>query len=368
MVQHLGVRVGEKMKKKLVFILGTRPEVIKLAPVIYKARDLGFKYEVWSIEQHTGLLALALDSFTLKPTRSFGVKRNTDRLSDLLDLVRPLENELIEEDDNSAVIVQGDTMTTYLGALSAFLAKKKIVHVEAGLRTDNLGHPFPEEGLRQMVSRIVDLHCAATSMSFNRLLSERLSGKVAYTGNTIVDAINIVIPKTIQKMNRVYMTIHRRENGKNEVEGIFRAVKDFALMNGRWEVIFPCHPSPRIRNEAERMLSGLSNISVIDPLEYRSNIKLLAESSFVVTDSGGIQEEAGVLGIPTLVCRETTERSESVFSGTSKLVGSHPVFILNEMNRLANDQEYLCSMSVKVTEYGDGKSSERILKAIEEAI
>lgn len=346
---------------KIAIVVGTRPEVIKLAPLIKKLDQEDCL--LIGIGQHDELLFQALKEFGLECDEFVSINRITGSMNEMIAQV-PVELEGILEAYNQfdTVVVQGDTMTTFVAAMTSYLCKKKIVHVEAGLRTYNLDHPYPEEAFRQMVSRIATLNCVPTKDAMNSLLIEKVSGKIVVTGNTIVDSVQMMRSDGVEKEKNVLLTIHRRESNAGDLERIFAAVKMFAKKHDDWSVVFPVHP--RLEEAVFNEFRDMTNVLIDSPVKYSELLWLIQRSSFVVTDSGGIQEEAGVLGTPTVVCRETTERVESIDVGASVLCGRDTEKIFNEMDRLASDEEYRKNRSVIVTAYGDGKAAERIIEAI----
>lgn len=342
----------------LLFVAGTRPEVIKLAPVIKKAKERGHTVELAALTQHTDLLDRALDDFCLTPDYEIKVKRKTSELDEFIaKSVGPL-SEAMTVWERDWVIIQGDTLSTFMGAFCGFLRKSKVCHVEAGLRTYNLEHPFPEEALRQLTARVTTLNCAPTERAAQALRSESVLGKIAVTGNTVVDAVRMMVDPDKPREKHVLFTMHRRENGDDEQRKILDAMTAWCKENPDWLITWPKHPRMKWK-------SPVMNFKVIEPVGYRQSLEFIVKSGFVVTDSGGIQEESGILGVPALVCRETTERKESVEAGASVLVGSDPDKLYSEMMKLT-DQGYRKKMSVKVKEYGDGLASERIVKEMED--
>lgn len=353
------------MSEKLIFVMGTRPEAIKLAPLIQQANASGFRTEVLAVMQHTSLLTNVCKEFGIK-ARKLTFDRLDGSLPELIGIVTPKLNKILKQEKKTTIlVVQGDTMTAYLGALVGFLNGLRVVHVEAGLRTRNTKNPFPEEMIRQSIARMTALHCAPTVKAKENLEEERVPGIISVTGNTIVDAVRMVCGGArTDRLNQVYMTIHRRENETDEMLNIFGAVKTFCKMMPEWRVVFPCHPAKRVQETARKVLKGVPNLSFIDPVGYTESLALIRESKFVLTDSGGIQEEAGILGVPAIVCRETTERMESVNAGASILIGSDKFKIIDMMRSWAMNQDELKSRSVVVMDYGDGKASKRILEVI----
>lgn len=355
------------MRMKVVVIFGTRPEVIKLAPVVKELEEKGHEVIKVAVGQHTQLLEMALRDFRIEGCLRLDIERKTGSLIEIahkaLEKLKAIED--VKELD--WVVVQGDTLTTFLGAMAGFLAGVKVCHVEAGLRTWNLASPFPEEGMRQMVSRISSLNCCPTQKAINNLWEEGKFGPatIAYvTGNTVVDAINMVSGKYYDKQNHVLMTIHRREKDSDDIKAVMDAVREFCELSPDWVVTFPCHPNPVIR-EAIKPVKDHGNLHVVDPVSYPECLDLILKSKFVLTDSGGIQEECGALAVPVIVCRENTERPESVSAGASVLAGSDKDTILKYMLDFKEDEKRK-KHEVHVTAYGDGRAAKRIVTRMEE--
>lgn len=348
---------------KIMFVFGTRPEVIKLAPVILQAQKKGHEVFTVAVEQHKGILNSALRDFNIKPSWRLRIARDTSSLHAVsAAILRDLPSYLFMRKPEW-IIVQGDTLTSFIAGFIGYLEKIKICHVEAGLRTRNLSHPFPEEAMRQLTARIATIHACPTFNAIKELETENIQGKAFVAGNTVVDSVNIFKNIVKDKQNHVLLTLHRRENDNKAIQRIMNGIKHFCKNSPEYEITFPCHPNPRIR-EAVKPLKDFHQIKVIEPVGYSECLSLIQKSKFVVTDSGGIQEEAGILGVPAIVCRETTERMESIEAGASILVGSDTEKLLSAMSKMKDDISRKKFETV-VREYGDGKASERIIEKLE---
>ncbi len=326
---------------KLLFIFGTRPEAIKLAPVIQYAQKVdGIDAITCSTGQHKEMLAQVIDFFNLNIDYCLNVMTSNQSLSDLTSKLSQRLDHVITQVKPDWVIVQGDTTTCFVGSLIAFYHKTKVAHVEAGLRTYNLHSPFPEELNRQLVSKIANIHFAPTKLAEQNLLSEGVDKKkVLVTGNTVIDAIQIakskvfwkdawqknigVVKDLIEQSSKYFLlTVHRRENQGEGMLSIFSAIKVLAESSPSIHFIFPVHLSPKVRESAYALLRGMDNIHLVEPLGYDEMVYCLKHCFLVLTDSGGIQEEAPAFGKPILVLRNTTERPEGVEAGVAKLIGT----------------------------------------------
>lgn len=357
------------MRKKLLFFIGTRPEGIKMAPVIKTFKKSNYNTLVCNTGQHKTLLDQTLDFFKLKPDFDLAIMRDNQSLEELSSKLILVITELLEKEKPDLVFVHGDTTTCFVAALSAFYKKIPIAHIEAGLRTKNKFSPFPEEMNRVIVSRLADFHFSPTELAKQNLISEGVDPKKVFvTGNTVIDALYDTLSKTknLQKKEKlILITGHRRENFGKGFENIFLAIKNLANNYNDFTFIYPVHPNPNVKKVAQKHFSKLSNVKLILPLDYPEFISLMNNSYLIITDSGGIQEEAPSLGKPVLVTRNTTERPEAVSSGTVLLVGDKPEKIEDAVGKLINDREYYNSFKKLQNPYGDGKASERVLKTIE---
>jgi len=360
---------------KVVTILGTRPEAIKLAPVVAELRRTGAAETlIVSTGQHREMLDQMLLQFELVPDIDLDVMRPDQRLSELTaDLVRGL-GRTIEALRPDWVLVQGDTTTTLSGALAAFYEGVPVAHVEAGLRTGNDRSPFPEEANRRLVARLATLHLCPTPNSAENLLREGVpEERVLVTGNTVIDALlwgverarRLPPPVPRTHPRRILLTLHRRESRGEAMRDVCTAVRALAD-RGDTEVVFPVHRSPSVRGTVLPELEDLDGVHVCEPLDYLRLVHVLDSSDIVLTDSGGIQEEAPALGKPVLVLRETTERPEAVEAGVARLVGTDPAAIVEHAARLLDDPAAYAAMAHPENPFGDGQASGRIVGELAE--
>ncbi|MGA2467889.1 MAG: UDP-N-acetylglucosamine 2-epimerase (non-hydrolyzing) [Thermodesulfobacteriota bacterium] len=364
---------------RVMTIFGTRPEAIKLAPVILKAqRDESFDIRVCVTGQHDEMLKQVLDFFGITPDHDLEIMQPNQSLYDVTaDIVKALENVIVSEDP-SLVLVQGDTTTAFVGTLCAFYKKVPIAHIEAGLRSHNKYSPFPEEINRVLVGQIADYHFAPTVRAKENLLREGVKeDRVYVVGNTVIDALYLTLDKIKDQENGlskyfdfldqdkrlILVTGHRRESFGEPLRNICMALRKIAEDN-HVEIVYPVHLNPNVRKLVFEILNGPKNVHLIDPLDYPHLIWLMKRSYLIITDSGGIQEEAPGLGKPVLVIRDVTERVEGIEAGTCKLVGTRREKIVDETFRLLSDFREYERMAKAVNPYGDGKSSDRILSII----
>lgn len=362
---------------KVGLIFGTRPEAIKMAPVYHTLKEYGIEARVIATAQHREMLDQVLELFEIIPDYDLNVMTHRQTLPQLTkNLIDKLDKIMMEENFDY-ILVQGDTTSTFVGALISFYYKIPVGHIEAGLRTDNIYNPFPEEMNRRLTSVISSIHFPPTKISKNNLLKEGISeGKIYVTGNTVIDALLWVIEKNKDKIEKIQekyglkdkkyilMTMHRRENWGEPMKNVMRTVKEFLLENKDIYLVFPVHLNPAVREIVFPELEKLENAILIDPVEYLEFTALMAGSFFIMTDSGGIQEEAPALGKPTLVLRKTTERPEAIEAGTAKLIGTNKEVVSEYMNKLTFDNEFYSKMSKAKNPFGDGKASMRIAKIL----
>ena len=367
------------MKKiKVITVFGTRPEGIKMAPII-KAMEKVPEIEntICITAQHRQMLDQVLNLFKIEPDYDLNIFKPGQSLTEIT--MRALEGleKVIMEVKPDVLLVQGDTSTVFSGALAAFYQKVKIGHVEAGLRSGNLYSPYPEEANRKLTGILTDFHFSPTEANRENLLREGYSDdKIFITGNTVIDALRYAVKEdykfhmpllnNIDYKNKkiILLTSHRRENIGNPMENIFSAVNDITLKHDDVEVVFPIHLNPKVRDIARRIFKDNEKVHLIEPLDYEPFTNLMAKSYFVITDSGGLQEEAPSLGKPVLVVREETERPEGIEAGTAKLVGTKYDDIFNAADLLVSNHEEYDKMANAVNPYGDGKASEKIVDII----
>lgn len=368
------------MKKNLI-IFGTRPEAIKMAPLVKAFQsDSSFETKVCVTAQHREMLDQVLNFFDINPDFDLNLMKPGQNLYNLTANIITGLKTILEEFRPDYVFVHGDTTTTMASAIAAFYAGARVCHVEAGLRTHNRHSPFPEEINRQVTGRICDYHFAPTESAKSNLLLENVAEcDIVVTGNTVIDAlvdsverVKIVDSKEITTLRNILdpskktilVTGHRRENHGQGFINICEALKEIAITNVDVQIIYPVHLNPNIRKPVYDILSGISNIYLVEPLGYPAFVWLMSQSYLIVTDSGGVQEEAPSLGKPVLVMRDTTERPEAVAAGTVILVGTEKERIVFEANNLLSNSDRYQEMSELHNPYGDGRASERILNFI----
>ena len=360
---------------KVMSIFGTRPEAIKMAPLV---KELERRKEIESIvcvtAQHREMLDQVLNTFDIKPDYDLNIMKQGQSLADVTTRALVGLEEIIKEVKPDIVLVHGDTTTTFAGALAAFYNQVAIGHVEAGLRTYDKYSPYPEEMNRQMVDRLSDMYFAPTEISKNNLLKENIDeSKIYITGNTAIDAMSTTVDEKythpeldwIKPGERmILLTAHRRENLGEPMRHIFRAIKRVVDEFSDVKVIYPIHMNPRVREVANEVFGDADRVKLIEPLEVFDFHNFQNKSYIILTDSGGIQEEAPSLGKPVLVLRDTTERPEGIKAGTLKLVGTDEDVIYEETKKLLLDKKEYEKMSKASNPYGDGHASERIVDAI----
>ena len=370
---------------KVFVVFGTRPEAIKMAPVVHTLRKK-FDVKVCVTAQHRKLMDQALDIFEITPDFDLDIMKPEQDLFDVTSNVLFGMRKILSQEHPDIVLVHGDTTTSMATSMAAFYLQIPVGHVEAGLRTYNINSPFPEEFNRQLTGRIAQFHFAPTEEARQNLLNEKiLDNRIYVTGNTIIDALYSIINKArafdfledaidaMQFINAdknnlpriILVTGHRRENFGHGFEEICQALKDIAIENSDVQVIYPVHLNPNVREPVNRILSGINNIHLIEPMGYLSFIKLMDLSYLVLTDSGGIQEEAPSLGKPVLVMRERTERQEAVKAGTVKLVGTKKKDIVRAVSELLTNNEKYANMSRIHNPYGNGEASQNICQVLE---
>ena len=370
---------------KVFVVFGTRPEAIKMAPVVHTLRNK-FDVKVCVTAQHRKLMDQALDIFEITPDFDLDIMKPEQDLFDVTSNVLFGMRKILSQEHPDIVLVHGDTTTSMATSMAAFYLQIPVGHVEAGLRTYNINSPFPEEFNRQLTGRIAQFHFAPTEGARQNLLNEKISDNHIYvTGNTIIDALYSIINKAravdfledtidaMQFLNSgknnlpriILVTGHRRENFGHGFEEICQALKDIAIENSDVQVIYPVHLNPNVRRPVNRILSGINNIHLIEPMGYLSFIKLMDLSYLVLTDSGGIQEEAPSLGKPVLVMRDRTERQEAVKAGTVKLVGTKKKDIVRAVSELLTNNDIYINMSKVHNPYGSGEASQIICQVLE---
>lgn len=371
-----------KKKKTIFLVFGTRPEAIKMAPVaLALGKSPSISVKICVTAQHREMLDQVLDLFDITPDFDLDLMRPNQTLPGLSSQILQEMSSLLQTQRPDLVVVHGDTSTAFISALASFYEKIPVAHIEAGLRTGNIYSPWPEEGNRKLISALASLHFAPTEASKKNLTDEGISSDSIYvTGNTVIDALILARNKidhdqNIQKLlfekfsflnekkDILLMTGHRRENFGSHFENICSAVKFIANEHANLEIVYPVHLNPKVQAPVRKILSGIENVHLIEPLDYLPFVYLMMRCKLILTDSGGIQEEAPALGKPVLVTRDTTERPEAIEAGTVRLVGSSEAEIIKAVNALLTDQQAYESMSSADNPYGDGLASERILNA-----
>lgn len=361
---------------KVMSVFGTRPEAIKMAPLVLELDSRPeFESIVCVTAQHRQMLDGVLDCFSISPDYDLDIMQSGQTLSDITSRVLNGLGGVLREAKPDLVLVHGDTTTTFASALGAFYEKIPVGHVEAGLRTFDRYSPFPEEMNRCMVARLATYHFAPTAQNAKNLKNENVRENIFVTGNTVIDAMKYTIGdgtfttpalQDLDFANRrvIAMTCHRRENYGEPMENIFRAVRRMAEAHPEITVVYPVHLSPYVRDTAKRILGGVENILLIDPLDAMEMHRLMAKSFFIMTDSGGLQEEAPALGKPVLVLRRETERPEAVEAGTVELAGVDEDHIFARAEALLTDDTLYERMARAVNPYGDGTACKRIAECI----
>ena len=372
------------MNKKVMFIYGTRPEAIKLAPLIkeLKKRDCLDVY-ILCTQQHQEILEHVHNWFEFSTDTNLGIMKHGASVSNIVAVALNRLDEVIKGFSPDLIIVQGDTASTLSGALAGYFNKVPVAHVEAGLRTDSKYLPWPEEGNRRIVGQVADYHFTATPKATQQLISEGVPREQIWeTGNTVIDALHWTLAKInkskktsielFAKLNHDYacnklitVTLHRRENWGTSINRVCDALLRLQAQRTDTEIVFVTHPNPIVKNTFLNALKGASRVHFLEPLEYDQFCMLMSKSHIILSDSGGIQEEAPSLDVPVLLLRESTERAEAVECGAVKLVGTDTVRIFTELERLLNDQSYYTQMSTAKNPFGDGLAANKITKIIE---
>ncbi|MDP3234844.1 MAG: UDP-N-acetylglucosamine 2-epimerase (non-hydrolyzing) [Myxococcales bacterium] len=370
--------------KRVLVICGTRPEGIKLAPVMQALlrRPAAFHATLCVTGQHRQMLDPILKFFSLVPEFDLDLMRPGQTLTDVTAGALPKLKQVIQAVDPDWVLVQGDTTTAFAGALAAFYEKKRVGHVEAGLRTGDRYSPFPEEMNRSLITRLADLHFAPTETARERLAAEGVTQGVHVTGNTVIDAL-VEARRLVEAQHEaafaqefkaidparplVLITGHRRESFGAPFESICRAIKTLATRFPAVQFVYPVHLNPNVREPVDRLLRGVPGVTLIEPVDYPRLVWLLSKSTVVLTDSGGIQEEAPSFGKPVLVMRDVTERPEGIAAGCARLVGTSEARIVDEVSTLLTDRSAWEAMAKARNPYGDGTAAEQIVALLAQA-
>lgn len=362
--------------KKVITVFGTRPEAIKMGPLILELqKSLNFNTIVCVTGQHREMLEQVLKTFEIEPDYNLDIMKEKQSLTDITANILQEMEDVLDKENPDIVLVHGDTSTTFATALACFYREIPVGHVEAGLRTNNIKSPYPEEFNRQSVGLFADYHFAATEKAARNLISEGKSQDDIYiTGNTVIDALKTTVKEEYshpelqwaEDSRLILVTAHRRENVGESLKNIAKAILEIIETNEDIKVIYPVHLNPKISEIIDPIIGNHERIRLIEPLDVLDFHNFINQSYFVMSDSGGIQEEAPSLGKPVLVLRDTTERPEGVDAGTLKLIGTEYEDIVREAQRLLDDEEEFERMSEASNPYGDGHASKRIVKVLEE--
>lgn len=361
-------------KPTIACVIGTRPEAIKMAPVIHELRKSNWaECKVIATAQHRDMLDQMLIRLDISVDHDLDLMSMNQSPSELLSRMLPVLDEIFVQEEAEIVLAQGDTISVFAAALTAFHNHLNFGHVEAGLRTHDLAQPFPEEGYRQIVSRLSKWHFAPTDQAVQNLINEGVQEqKIHLTGNTGIDTlletVNSLGPTSHTNRRIILVTAHRRENFGAPMEQIFKALIEIVDYHPDVEIYYPVHPNPSVHEPAFRILEGYSRINLISPLDYVEFVDLMRRATLILTDSGGIQEEAPALGKPVLVLRNCTERPEALNASASLLVGTSTEMIVKTVKHLLEDDETYKSMSSGISPYGDGKAAERISNILRNSI
>lgn len=363
---------------KVMFVIGTRPEAIKMASVIMECK----KYSnailsiVIAVSQHESLLSQALEMFNITPNYNLHVMKKGQTLFNLHSRILQKIEPLFEKINPNIVLVQGDTTTAFVSALAAYYKKIDIGHIEAGIRSFNKYDPFPEEINRKLIDSISDFHFAPTKISRENLIKEGIDrNTISITGNTIVDTLYFILKRkwknNLKQVNWrkkiILVTLHRRESFGHTLSQIADALNLIANKNKDIEIIFPIHPNPNVKNVMEKTLDKTENIKIFEPFDYITFVNIMKKSFLILTDSGGVQEEAPYLGIPTFVLRNLTDRPESIKTGFTKVIGTQSENIIKNVQIFLDSKDLPKGIGRKfINPYGDGKASEKIIKVIVE--
>lgn len=369
--------------KKILVVFGTRPEAIKMAPLVKKLSTIPkFQTKVCVTAQHRQMLDQVLELFDIAPDYDLDIMKRDQNLVDITKNVLSGINDVLLDFAPDIVLVHGDTTTAAVTSLAAFYNKIKVAHIEAGLRTNNLYSPYPEEANRQIIGVLANYHFAPTRIAMENLIKEnKPASNILVTGNTVIDALLFILDKILhnekikdsilkslknegfiynQNRKLILVTGHRRENFGDGFINICNGLKQIALNNSDVDILYPVHLNPNVQTPVNNILSGIKNIYLINPLKYESFVYMMHLSHFIITDSGGVQEEAPSLGKPVLVMRDTTERPSALIAGTIKLVGTDITKITQQAQILLDNESEYKTMSNAINPYGDGTASEKI--------
>ena len=355
------------LKKKILITLGTRPELIKLYPLIKSMYDSkNFLVKTCYTGQHKELVKMSSKIFDFKPEFSLNIMKTNQNSVDIVKNIFSKFEKINSRFNFESIIIQGDTTTAMAAALAAFYFKKKVIHVEAGLRTKNINDPFPEEANRKIISQIASIHFAPTKIAKDNLIKEGIKNKnIFVVGNTVIDTLKIISKKykiNQEEKNTILCTIHRNENLKKNIDIIINSLLEIAKKNPSWKIIWPLHPNPVIKKKLKKILNKKKNLKVLNPLNYFDFIKTLKESRIIISDSGGIQEEASYLGKYVFIMRKNTERPEVIINRTGKILDFNKKVIVDQINKFIKDKKWLKINSSNC--FGTGNTSQKIHKIL----
>ena len=358
-------------------IFGTRPEAIKMAPLFHKLKERGVDVKVIATAQHREMLDQVLSLFSVQTDYDLNVMKHRQSLAGLTARLCDAIDNVFKQETFNWILTQGDTTSTFVGSLIAFYHKIPVAHVEAGLRSFNRLDPFPEEVNRRMASQLATLHFAPTEEAKENLLKDNIDKKgIIVTGNTVIDALLWIINQKSKELDEIIekyslkdqkyilMTMHRRENHGTRMSNTMKGIKKLIKQYPDYQLIFPVHYNPAVRDVVEKELKGIDHIRLTDPLEYLDFVALMRDCMFIISDSGGVQEEAPSLGKPVLVLRETTERPEAIHSGVAKLIGTDEDSVFKNAAMLIEDYSVYQKMSVASNPFGHGDASDQIVDSL----
>lgn len=367
------------LRLKVLVLFGTRPEAVKLAPVIHELRKKYFQTVVVSSSQHKELLKPFLKTLNIEVDFDLRVMRKDQTPNEVCSKIIAKLDKILAAEEPDLILVQGDTTTTLAGALAGFNRKIAVAHIEAGLRSGNLSSPFPEEMNRRLVSQIASFHFAATEKNRHNLLAEDVpSEKIFVTGNTVVDTLKFILRtgeasakirdviEQTKGAKRILLTTHRRESFGETMSGNLKVLRDFVEKRKDVCLLFPVHPNPNVRLVTSEILAGCDRIHLLEPLDYVDFVTVMKAAWLIVSDSGGVQEEAPSLGKPLLVLRENTERPEAIKAGVARLVGGAPRVLKQMLEENYTVPTWIKSVKEVANPFGDGRAAQRIVKIIEE--
>ncbi len=378
-IECIDLESPKKEPMKILVLFGTRPEIIKLAPVIFELKERRVQTVVVSSSQHTDLLAPFLRIFDLEVDHDLRVMRKNQTPTAAAARILSSFDKILEIEKPDVVLVQGDTTTAFAGAFAAFNRRIKVGHVEAGLRSGNPVSPFPEEMNRRMISQIADFHFCATELNRQNLLAENVVEKQIFvSGNTVVDALFFILESfkpgsnitnlinNTLNLKRILLTTHRRESFGETMGENLKTLRDFVADHEDVCLIFPVHPNPQVRSVTKRILSNRKNIYLLDPLDYIDFVYLMKNAWLIISDSGGVQEESPSLGKPLFILRENTERPEAIAAGAAKLVGVNSLEEMLETNY--NNKAWIESVKQITNPFGDGSAAKKIVGILEQEL